>query len=198
MRTYESRTVRMRPPGHASRSGGVGGRADRAESRPSAGFRRTWLLATLLGLCACTPRATLVPVAGAEPDVTKLEGRWSGDYWSAESGRSGSIVFDLVAGRDTASGSVLMTPSMRTSPDPERVMRAADEVIGIAFVIATDGAVQGRLEPYRDPECGCQLATTFRGRLTADTIRGTFSSLHIEGGIVQHGEWRVVRRHAPD
>ena len=38
-------------------------------------------------------------------------GEWVGEYSSAETGRVGSIVFTLAAGRDTAAGDVMMVPA---------------------------------------------------------------------------------------
>jgi hypothetical protein len=76
--------------------------------------------------------------------------------------------------------------------DPSRV--PPSRLLAITFVRVEDGFVQGRLEPYRDPECGCRLDTTFVGTRSGDVIEGTFTSLHMDTGVVRRGVWRVVRR----
>jgi hypothetical protein len=146
----------------------------------------------LVLLAACGYQPPPVTVSAPPGELALLEGEWRGEYLSRESGRAGSILFVLEAGQDTARGDVLMVPGPGLLPD-----RAADrpmgEVIGIRFVRLEHGTVRGVLDPYRDPECGCRLTTTFAGTLRGDTISGTYSSRHLEGGLIQHGQWRVLR-----
>lgn len=144
----------------------------------------------LAAACAYQPRA--VPVAGAPASVAALEGEWVGEYWSLDTGRSGSILFRLEAGRDTAMGDVLMLPS--ELPHAHTGEHPRSEYVPINFVYVEGTRVRGLLDPYRDPECGCRLETQFEGTLEGDRITGTFTSRHIEGGRVQRGEWRVTRR----
>lgn len=153
---------------------------------------RQWLAAILAGtfFTACATQAARVPVVGAPSDIERLAGRWAGEYWSVESGRSGSIAFDVTAGRDTASGTVLMIPTDRPHAHVEH---PPSELIGITFVAIRGGLVEGQLEPYRDPDCGCRLMTRFNGTLRGDTISGTYTSRHLEGGAITHGQWRVTR-----
>ena len=159
--------------------------------RSTGNLALTLALALAAAACGYNPRA--VPVSGSTQDVAALEGEWSGEYWSVESGRSGSILFRLEAGADSATGDVLMIPADRPHTHPEGV-HPPSEFIGINFVRIEAGRVRGLLEPYRDPVCGCRLETTFEGELRADTIAGTFTSRHLEGGSVQTGNWRVVRQ----
>ena len=70
----------------------------------------------------------------------------------------------------------------------------APDVLSIAFVRAVGGGVHGRIAPYRDPDCGCELETRFEGRIRGDVIEGTFSSRPVDGGAVQTGTWKVKRR----
>ena len=108
----------------------------------------------------CSGAPAPVPVVGAPSDLEQLAGEWGGDYRGETSGRSGSMVFKLSAGADTASGDVVMIPRERR---PERLptqdpsaglpIARAPEVLSIAFVRAAGGGVSGRLVPYRDPEC---------------------------------------------
>jgi len=143
----------------------------------------------LLAACAWNPPP--VPLVGVETDVVKLAGEWYGNYWSAESGRSGSILFRLTAGADTAVGDVLMVP--RDQPEAAGMPPAA-ATIPIRFVGIEGSRVRGVLAQYRDPVCGCRLETVFSGQLRADTISGTYESRHLEGGSIQTGEWQVVRQ----
>lgn len=145
---------------------------------------------------ACSWIGSPVPVSG---EVAALAGEWMGDYWSDESGRRGAIVFQLEAGADTARGEVIMNPgsfhpAMPSDPGtrhtiPDRPPAA----LRISFVRVGTGVVAGRLDPYRDPDCGCLLSTEFIGRLKADTLVGTFTSYHQEMSNTVRGEWRAVR-----
>ena len=137
------------------------------------------VLSVVLGACA-TGQAP-VPVSGDAAGLGALAGDWGGDYQGTT--RSGSIVFRLEAGADTAYGDVVMIPRERREsrlpvqdpsaglPTPRMV-----EVLSIAFVRATGGGLEGRLNPYRDPDCDCVLDTRFQGRIRGDVIEGTFAS----------------------
>lgn len=142
---------------------------------------------------ACALNTPPVPMEGDAEDVAALTGDWTGEYWSAETGRSGSIWFRLEEGADTAKGDVLMIPHGSPMHDHPGDVHPQTEYIGISFVRVWDEHVRGVLEPYRDPVCGCRLHTSFEGLLRGDTIAGTFTTKHVEGGGVQEGRWRVVR-----
>ncbi len=154
-------------------------------------------LALAAGGCAASERA--VPVAGAPGDVAALAGDWSGEYSSAETQRSGSISFQLSAGADSASGSVLMIPRDwrgrrgSTGPGGSATPTQAPQALSIRFVRATAGAVSGSLEPYRDPECDCMVVTRFEGRMKGDTIEGSYSTVRTESREIQTGRWKVTR-----
>lgn len=154
-------------------------------------------IASLVGACASlTPR---IPVHGSAMAIEQLVGEWEGVYGSRETGRSGNIVFRLRAGSDTAEGDVLITSRQVQSGQPRDASRTppAPLAVGVRFVVVAGNEVSGALDLYRDPDCGCQLRTTFVGTLAADTIQGTF---HTEGEGIHHlpsnGWWRVVRRAA--
>ncbi len=160
--------------------------------------------ATLVLVAACQGVQPPVPVAG---DLMLLAGQWDGEYGGRESGRHGSIVFTLAAGADTAFGDVLMVPRELEVPPgaragdpgvPARVAGQVPQAIAISFVRADNQMVEGRLAAYRDPDCGCLLTTTFRGRLVApDLFEGTFVSWHQEMRKETQGWWRARRRPAP-
>lgn len=149
-------------------------------------------------LAGCGGRQTPVPVVGLEADISQLTGEWYGEYSSVESGRSGSIEFKLLAGSDSATGQVIMTPQwvMRQGGNMPQgpTTQPLSQPLTISFVRVSGGQVSGALEPYPDPNCGCTLHTTFVGRLRGDTLQGTYSSLHEQTRDVQKGRWRVVRK----
>ena len=68
--------------------------------------RRMVIWAVPFVMVACAPNP--VPVLGTRTDIAALTGEWVGTYTSGESGREGSIVFQLEAGADTAQGDVMM------------------------------------------------------------------------------------------
>jgi hypothetical protein len=132
--------------------------------------------------------ATPVPVSGARPDLNALEGEWSGDYSSEESGRSGTIVFKLKGGTTSATGDVTMNAK---TAQPDSASTA--QPIAIRFVSIEGGRVQGKLDPYIEPTCKCQLTTVFDGRLDGSTLAGTYVTV-LPNGQVQSGRWSVTRR----
>ena len=150
-------------------------------------------------LIGCGGSQSPVPVVGREVDISKLAGQWFGDYSSVETGRSGSIAFTLTAGSDTATGDVVMTPRFNAGAQVGQQPAAQPtapvaQSIDIKFVRVTGGQVSGALAPYTDPTCNCPLHTTFVGRLTGDTLSGTYLSRHENANDVQQGRWRVVRK----
>jgi hypothetical protein len=157
-------------------------------------------------LAGCAPRPTPVPVISPRSDLSALVGDWSGEYSSPETGRSGSIAFSLKAGKDTAVGSVVMVPKPQNEPNiPAATMdrpivrttatQNPGELLTIRFVRMEGSQVIGTLDPYRDPDCGCQLTTTFRGEFTdAHTIEGTFNSVGSGiGHFPSSGRWKAAR-----
>lgn len=161
---------------------------------------RFGIFAALLATTACSPVIMKTPVNGPAPAVSRLVGEWQGDYSSIESGRRGLIAFRLRAGADTAEGEVIM--QSRTENDPSApnasvqwdAMRTTQQQLAIRFVFVSENELTGVLNPYRDPDCGCTLTTTFRGKIDGDVIEGTF---HSEGSGISHipqdGRWRVKR-----
>lgn len=166
-----------------------------------------------IGLCAavfvaastaCAGHAPPVPLAGSLGDIAALAGEWTGDYSSDETGRSGSVRFALTPRGDTAYGDVVMVP--RNAGQPVRAWvkddagsavdatRSRPVPLTISFVRVRGNEVSGTLAPYRDPECGCALATRFVGWLRGDTISGSYFSRHERSEAEAHGRWQVVRR----
>src|SRR5712692_3058148 len=136
-------------------------------------------------LAACAAPQTPVPVVGAALDLGAIAGRWEGSYSSAVTGRSGTVSFTLSATGDSAFGDVVMIPRGWGQPlqawDREGRVGAAgaqprSAVLKINFVRVSGGRVSGTLAPYADPETGARLVTTFEGRLSGDTIAGTYTT----------------------
>ncbi len=156
---------------------------------------------TVLGSqAACRTNAPSVQVLAQRAELASLVGEWVGEYSSAESGRSGSIVFKLAAGADSATGDVVMTPRGGSEPlsanEPPGggAIRPTPQPLRIRFVRLESGAVSGTLEPYRDPDLGILLSTVFTGTLDGDSIRGTFTTSGGELSRAQRGEWHATRR----
>lgn len=153
-----------------------------------------------LGTVSCATMSHNVPVTGSPERISALAGNWDGSYWSAASGRNGSIRFQLAAGRDTAFGEVTMVPRKPIHAIDRREDNAAvsptppASTLHISFVHAAGDSVSGSLEAYLDPDCGCTLRTWFTGRLSGDQIQGSYTSLNIETGQRTFGEWTVRRQ----
>src|SRR5687767_2694703 len=94
----------------------------------------------LLAACGASS-ASSVPVKGKEADIALLAGKWSGDYEGVDSGRRGSVTFDLSLGYHTAEGQVIMQPG--------------GVPLQIKFVTIGEGKISGKIAPYTDPACNC-------------------------------------------
>jgi hypothetical protein len=153
------------------------------------------LTAVLVG-SGCVSPGTPVPVRG---DIQALAGEWDGSYSSVETGRSGSIVFRLKAGTDSAFGDVVMVPARAelppaAGPVAAQPMRQMPRVISISFVRSAGGEVTGLLEPYPDPDTGERISTRFEGRLKGGKLEGTFVSVYGGSGQRAGGTWSVTRK----
>jgi hypothetical protein len=156
--------------------------------------------AAALVLTTCGPLPA-VGLRGSPENVAALTGEWDGSFESRASNRSGSIWFKLVAGEDHAHGDVLMKADRDTAPyarySPEGGLRApantAQAFLTIHFVRASGKAIDGVLDTYWDPSCGCQAVTTFTGWLFENQITGTFLT-HFNDDTIATGAWHVTRR----
>ena len=153
----------------------------------------------VLAASACGPWVSKIPVQGEPRVVAQLAGEWQGAYSSGETGRSGSILFKLRAGADTAEGDVLIdlkraNDHLIHGADRPTPTAASSPLLTIRFVVVRGNEISGVLDPYPDPDCGCKLTTRFLGVVSADVIEGTFisegSELH---HLPAHGTWRVTR-----
>lgn len=126
---------------------------------------------------ACGGAAQQVEVKGAEPELQQLVGDWEGSYTGVESGRSGPVSFSLALGRHTADGTVLM---------------GGETPLQIQFVSIEGGQISGKIAPYTDPRCSCEVVTEFVGTVVGDAITGSFVT-RVQGQE-QRGEWSVTRK----
>lgn len=155
---------------------------------------------------ACASRPTPVTVAGETGDRVSLAGKWTGEYSSPTTGRSGSIVFNLSPSGDAATGDVVMVPrgldrpltpytAGNASASTASVQSpATSQVLTIKLVRVSGDTVSGVLDAYRDPECDCPVVTTFTGTLSGDVIDGIFTTRGNQSAAQQSGTWRVTRK----
>jgi hypothetical protein len=155
----------------------------------------------LMGAAACAT-APPIPVKASRADIESLAGEWDGTYSSRDTGRSGSIWFKLIAGEDHAHGDVLMIPVGRLEPYyrhppdgrwPVGEGPGATRVLTIRIAQLSVSLLDGRLDPYWDPDCHCEAVTVFRGRLSGDTLQGTFNT-RLDFGRQASGRWVAHRR----
>jgi hypothetical protein len=143
------------------------------------------LLVTLFSVSAAAPLAACggsqkdVEVKGKDTETAKLAGEWEGTYEGRESGRSGTAKFNLQLGRHTAEGEVYM---------------GGETPLKIQFIEVEGGQIQGTIAPYTDPNCDCQVETTFLGIVNGDEIKGEFSTKVGATGQIQTGTWQVTRK----
>ena len=157
---------------------------------------------------ACATKPTPVTVTGDPADKASLAGRWSGEYQSASTGRTGSIVFNLSSTGEAASGDVIMIPrgygkalerfdqtgvagGQTAANVPQNTNNS--QVLTIKLVRVSGDTVSGVLDAYRDPECNCAVETTFTGKLSGDAIEGTFTTRGSQSNAPQTGTWQVRR-----
>ena len=154
-----------------------------------------------LAIAGCAPRhQPEIALTSSDFDLNPLVGEWRGNYSSTETRRNGTIAFTLRAAELAASGNVVMLPRADSSfasnhapVDPS--IPNTREVLTIHFVRKEGSNVVGTLDPYRDPECACQVTTTFQGAFRdRSTIEGIYTTTPAtSGGRVTSGKWKVNR-----
>lgn len=142
----------------------------------------------------CASRPPEIELSSRDFDLNPLVGEWRGNFTNPEAGRSGTIAFTLHAGVSSASGNVVMIPHSADS-SLSSAAAVARSVLKINFIRKEGSKVSGSLDPFRDPNCGCQVTTTFEGAFTdAHTIEGTFATAPLQvGPKVTTGTWKVTR-----
>ena len=143
-------------------------------------------------------------IEGSGEDFARFAGRWEGIYSSDESGRAGTVVFSVRQDGSQARGEIIMVPRGWGKPLGAAAQRPAGErpdllhALHFRLMRLEGDRVSGTLEPYRDPDCGCDLETSFEGKLSNDVIVGTYRSRALEGEEttgeeVMAGIWKVKK-----
>ena len=160
------------------------------------------LVIALTAFTACSWKRTPVPIISDTGSSALLVGTWSGEYSSRETGRSGSITFEMASEKDTAYCDVVMIPKVQTLQVATRDQAQAQmmkpeslpQPLKIRFIRLGEGQVSGTLDPYVNPECNCPVNTTFEGRVVdANRIEGTFMTRGV-GVQTASGVWKVKRQ----
>jgi hypothetical protein len=151
------------------------------------GMSRGLLLAVALFAVGCGPASsTSVPVKGSETQILLLAGKWVGTYEGIESGRKGTIQFDLTQGSTYAEGKVVMN-----ADDPAKATTVPIKLIEAA----EKGMVKGTVGPYLEPALKVQVETEFLGARKGDVITGTFTTRAVGSADKgQTGKWKVTKQ----
>lgn len=152
------------------------------------------LVAAVASVEGCAARPPEIELTSSDFDLNPLVGEWRGSYTNPAAGRSGTIAFTLRAGESSASGNVIMIPnSAHDSLASDAAL--ARSVLKISFIRKEGRKVAGNLDPFRDPDCACQVTTTFEGSFTdGNTIEGSFATVPSQAGhSVTGGKWKVTR-----
>jgi len=170
-------------------------------------MKRTSLIIAAAGASAlalgCSLRAPDIEMAADDFDLAPLVGKWTGEYSSEETRRTGDISFTLRAGEVAAFGHVEMV-----AREPENSIISANrpmvngrqavpprQLLTIHFVRKEGNTAVGLLDPYIDPDCACRVTTTFQGVfIDGRTIEGTYNTIGAElAQIPTGGRWKVTR-----
>jgi hypothetical protein len=159
----------------------------------------SWIVAAIVIGAGCSGAPSpAIPVRGPSESIALLAGSWVGDYRLADGSRRGSITFNLATGDSSATGSVVMVPVRANAPTPDQIGRpATEQPLEVSFVRSQSGMVRGSLRPYTDPDCGCEVQTTFEGKLSGNSIEGTFTIRPVTVStdhVTRSGRWSVTRK----
>jgi hypothetical protein len=153
----------------------------------------------LLLACACaTHPPSPLRVRGSSRDIRRIAGTWRGEFHS-QTGRVGTIFFDLTATSDTAYGDATFDRVVPTQActdmtrPPEASEVRVPVVLQFGALTTTEGSIGGWLKPYRDPDQSCWMDTWFEGHLRSDTLSGTFFSRRTDTDTVRMGTWWAAR-----
>ncbi|HEY7370411.1 MAG TPA: hypothetical protein VIA29_11020 [Thermoanaerobaculia bacterium] len=165
--------------------------------------RTTAALLTILLAAACSsssPKPSDSPAPGFpleadEASLKMLDGRWEGEYYNVTQKRGGTIVFEFSGARATGNGDVMLIPKgMSEAVKPSRPPTEAEtlaqmpRITSIQFVKAEGGNLSGKMDPFIDPECNCEVMATFYGKVTGDLIEGNFRT-----SAPGEGTWKAKR-----
>jgi hypothetical protein len=180
-------------------------------SRLARALRLAGILAAAWTLAACSssPKSPSpsIGLGGEKKSLKALDGRWEGTYTNPVYNRTGSIVFEVFSGGEEAHGDILMVPpgaqeplQPSRPPSPGETLKTMPRVLEINFVEATGDELQGNVGPFVDPQCLCDAHAVFSGKISGDTLQGTFfveyldSSGNPDAGKPRvNGTWKMAR-----
>ena len=154
-------------------------------------------MAALAAACAANPapvRLTADPAGQA-----LVIGEWSGDYYAADQGRSGSMLIRFERHDPTevvCFGDVVLVPRVQNQPGDDGRDPSALEpvrVLAIDHVDVQGADITGKMAPYEDPDTGESLTTWFEGRISGDKMSGMLYTIHARSGERTSGKWEVTR-----
>jgi len=164
---------------------------------------------TLAAACSSSPKSPSpsIGLGGEKKSLKALDGRWEGTYTNPVYKRSGTIVFEVFSGGEEAHGDILMVPPGSQDPlqpsrpaSPGETLKTMPRVLEINFVEATGDELQGNVGPFVDPQCLCDAHAVFRGKITGDTLEGTFFVEYLDssgnpdpGKPRVDGTWKMAR-----
>ena len=154
------------------------------------------LLVMGCGLTAQQPSA--VHVQGHAGDIRRIAGTWRGEFHS-QTGRVGTIFFDLKATTQTARGSATFDRVVPTQACADMTKPQTTAAIRVPVVLqfgaltTADGSIGGWFRPYRDPDLACWMDTWFEGNLRGDTLSGSFFARRTDIDTVRMGTWWAAR-----
>jgi hypothetical protein len=138
---------------------------------------RTCLAALVVVAAACGGSQKDIAVKGEDSELIAIAGDWVGEYQGRDSGRSGPVRFSLQLGRHVAEGEVFM---------------GGETPLKIQFIEVDGRQLKGTIAPYTDPNCSCEVSTSFLGTRTNDEVSGTFETKVKD--TIQTGTWKVARK----
>ena len=163
---------------------------------------RSVALAALAGGCShqpAPPSAAPIRVEGRATDRRVLEGSWSGEFRNDRTGRTGTIRFSLLPGRDTAYARVALPNAAPAAGCGDALSQATSEkgseelLLSLTWLGVEAGDVGGWLAPYHDPEAGCVMDIWFEGTAWKNRIEGSYFARPADGTSLRIGSWEVRR-----
>ena len=157
-----------------------------------------WPLLLLLGCAGATHQPSAVRVQGQSRDIRRIAGTWRGEF-HAQTGRVGTIFFDLKATSETAYGDATFDRAIPTQActdmtrPPETSEVRVPVVLQFGALTTAEGSIGGWFKPYRDPDLSCWMDTGFEGHLRGDTLSGSFFSRRTDTDTVRIGSWWAAR-----
>ena len=160
-----------------------------------------WTFLTVVGLLlSCSSVPSFYLLVDNDVELANLTGVWEGEFATSIPEKYGSIFITITATQDTAFGEVVL--SWHAPHTPQIIGEHSNaleghtrvtQVIKIVEIFFKNGNIGGLIEPYREPKAGYLVTTQFQGRLSKDTMKGTFQSNVKDTRESYTGNWKVTR-----